>query len=134
MTSFTVDSSSSSFCLRPASVKSRTIRLSCALSSPPSSRVMCRKPSRSSVVSGEQVSFGSRSTMPAAILIACSIRPFGEAGVALTPWMVMTARIRREGLVLQVAGALAVDGVGEIRCKLFQVHLVDAAADFLRPA
>ncbi len=55
----------------------------------------------------------------------------GEAGMGADALDGDDSSIRREGLVLQVAGALAVDGVGEIRRELFQVDLVDAAADFL---
>jgi hypothetical protein len=36
-----------------------------------------------------------------------------------------------EGLVLDIPRGLAIDGVGEIGAELFQVGLVDAAADFL---
>jgi len=36
-----------------------------------------------------------------------------------------------EGFVLDIAGGLTVDRVGEIGAELFQVNLVDAAADFL---
>ena len=39
--------------------------------------------------------------------------------------------IGREGFVLDMARGLAVDGVGEIGAELFQIGLVDAAADLL---
>ena len=38
--------------------------------------------------------------------------------------------VGREGLVLDVPRGFAIDGVGEIGAELFQVDLVDAAADF----
>ena len=91
----------------------------------------CRKPSRPSVVSGEQWSFGSRSTIAAAILIACSILPLAKPGWALTPSMVIVGAIGRKRLVLEMAGGFAVDRVGEIGAELLQVDLVDAAADLL---
>ena len=64
---------------------------SVAFSSAPEMPIGCRKPCLPSVVSGEQVSFGSRSTMAAAILIACSILPLAKPGWVLTPSMVMVA-------------------------------------------
>ena len=65
-----------------------------------------------------------------AILIAFSIRPLAKPGCALTPRIVIVA-VGREGLVLELAGAFAVDGVGEVRAELFHVDVIDAVADFL---
>src|ERR1700733_14924388 len=39
--------------------------------------------------------------------------------------------VRRESFILDLAGAFAVDRIGEIGTEFFQVRLVDAAADFL---
>jgi hypothetical protein len=79
---------------------------SVACSSAPEMPIGCRKPCLPSVVSGEQVSFG-RDAFD------------GDGGA-----------VGREGLVLDIAGGLAVDRVGEIGAELFDVGLVDAAADF----
>ena len=78
---------------------------------------------------GRAVSLGRRSTMAAAILIACSILPLAKPGWVLTPSMVMDGAIGGESLVLDIARGFAVDGVGEVGAELFQVGLVDTAAD-----
>ena len=39
--------------------------------------------------------------------------------------------IGREGLILDMAGCFAVDRIGELCAELFEIDLVDAAADFL---
>ena len=43
--------------------------------------------------------------------------------------MAMVARIGGEGLIFDLAGAFAVDRIGELGAEFFQVRLVDAAAD-----
>src|SRR5215208_758468 len=91
MTSLTMRSSKASFCFNPSSVKSRTMKLTVAFSRVPTMPMGCRKPCLPSVVSGEQLSLGRRSTTAAAILIACSILPLAKPGWVLTPSMVSVA-------------------------------------------
>ena len=69
--------------------------------------------------------------MREAILIAFSILPLAKPGCALTPRIVIVRLVGREGLVLQVAGALAVHGVAEVGAELLDVDVIDAVADFL---
>jgi len=90
-----------------------------------------QEPSLPSVVSGEQPSLGRRSTIAAAILIACSILPWRSRDGWLTPSMVRVAAVGGEGLVLDIPRGFAVDGVGKIGAELFQVDLVDAATNSL---
>ena len=45
--------------------------------------------------------------------------------------MVISTAVGRKGLVLEGAGRLAVHGVGEVGPELFEIDLVDAAADLL---
>jgi len=82
-----------------------------------------------SVVSGEQVPLGRRSMMAAAILIACSILPLAKPGWVRTPSMVTVAASAEKVSSLDIPGGFAVDGVGKIGAELFQIGLVDAAAD-----
>ena len=54
----------------------------------------------------------------------------GEAGMGADPFDGEGGGVGREGLVLDIPRGFAIDGVGEIGAELFQVDLVDAAADF----
>ena len=55
----------------------------------------------------------------------------GKAGMGADAFDGDGGAVGREGLVLDIAGGFAVDGVGEIGAELLQVDLVDAAADLL---
>ena len=54
---------------------------------------------------------------------------FGKAGMGADAFDRDGDAIGGEGFVLDIAGGFAVDRVGEIGAELFQVGLVDAAAD-----
>ena len=69
--------------------------------------------------------------MAAAILIACSILPLAKPGWVLTPSMVIVAPSAEKVSSSILPGGFAVDRIGEIGAELFQVDLVDAAADLL---
>src|SRR4029077_14799430 len=56
---------------------------------------------------------------------------FGKPGVGADAFDRDRDAIGAEGFVLDIAGAFTVDRIGEIGTELFQIDLVDAAADFL---
>ena len=91
----------------------------------------CRKPSRPSVVSGEQVSLGKPLDDAGRDLDRMLHLAFGEAGMGADALDGDGGAVGRECLILDMARGLAVDGVGEVGAELFQIDLVDAAADFL---
>ncbi len=126
-----MSSSSASFSCNPWSVKSRTIKPIVACSSAPEIEIGCRKPCLPSVVSGEQESFrqpidDGRRNLDRVLHLA-----LGKTGMGRDAFDGDGGAVGRESLVLDMARGLAVHGVGEIGAELFQVGLVDAAADLL---
>ena len=84
-----------------------------------------------SVVSGEQVVFRQAVDDGSGDLDRVLHLAFGKAGMGADALDGDGGGIGGEGLVLDIAGGLAVDGVGKIGAELLQVDLVDAAADLL---
>ena len=86
-----------------------------------------------SVVSGEQVVFGQALDDGGGDLDRVLHLALGKAGMGADAFDGDGGGVGGKGLVLDIPGGFAVDGVGEIGAELFQVGLVDAAADlFIR--
>ena len=113
----------------PRSVKSRTMKLSVAFSSAPEMPIGCRKAllafggfRRAGIL--RQALDDARRDLDGVLHLA-----LGKAGMGADAFDRDRGAIGGEGFVLDIPGGFAVDGIGEIGAELFQVGLVDAAAD-----
>ena len=102
-----------------------------ACSSAPEIATGCRKPCLPSVVSGEQVFFRQAIDDGGGDLDRVLHLALGKTGMGGDAFDGDGGAVGRKGLVLDIAGGLAVHGVGEIGAEFFQIGLVDAAADLL---
>ena len=107
------------------------MKLSVAFSSAPVMAIGCRKPSLPSVVSGEQVSFRQAIDDGGCDLDRVLHLALGKAGMGADAFDGDGGAVGRKRLVLDIAGGFAIHRVGEVGAELFQIDLVDAAADLL---